>query len=110
MHMHGPQVFNKCDVTRHEFACEWMADFETYHTALDRDSTYAATLSRSLSLVRCATYWQGCCPCARFLLHGAARFSCCDCRPGNKVNPVMVAENELHHAAENGRMSSLAPS
>ncbi|KAF5843514.1 hypothetical protein DUNSADRAFT_14430 [Dunaliella salina] len=44
-------VFNKCDVTRHEFALEWMADFEAYHAALDRDTTYAATLSRSLSLV-----------------------------------------------------------
>jgi len=39
-------------VTRHDFALEWMADFETYHAALDRDTTYAATLSRSLSLVR----------------------------------------------------------
>lgn len=42
-----PQV----DVTRHEFALEWMSDFDTYHAALERDTSYAATLSRSLSLV-----------------------------------------------------------
>ncbi|KAG1673562.1 hypothetical protein FOA52_003862 [Chlamydomonas sp. UWO 241] len=44
-------VFNKVDVTRHDFALEWMADFETYLKALEADGTYAATLSRSLSLV-----------------------------------------------------------
>lgn len=49
------QVFNKCDVTRHEFALEWMSDFEAYHAALERDTTYAATLSRSLSLVSCVS-------------------------------------------------------
>ena len=46
-----PQVFNKVDVVRHEFALEWMADFETYSAALEQDASYAATLSRSLSLV-----------------------------------------------------------
>lgn len=51
------QVFNKCDVTRHAFALEWMADFEAYHAALEQDTTYAATLSRSLSLVR--GRWRG---------------------------------------------------
>ena len=51
------QAFNKCDVTRHEFALEWMADFEAYHAALDRDTTYAATLSRSLSLVGASCSW-----------------------------------------------------
>eukprot|EP00878_Enallax_costatus_P024564 GHUV01026219.1.p1 GENE.GHUV01026219.1~~GHUV01026219.1.p1 ORF type:complete len:275 (+),score=38.74 GHUV01026219.1:298-1122(+) len=44
-------TFNKIDVSRHEFALEWMNDFETYATALEADSSYAATLSRSLSLV-----------------------------------------------------------
>jgi hypothetical protein len=44
-------VFNKIDVTRHDFALAWMADFETYLRALEADGTYAATLSRSLSLV-----------------------------------------------------------
>jgi hypothetical protein len=45
------QAFNKVDVSRHEFALEWMADFEAYSAALEADSSYAATLSRSLSLV-----------------------------------------------------------
>ncbi|KAF6262177.1 hypothetical protein COO60DRAFT_1293600 [Scenedesmus sp. NREL 46B-D3] len=44
-------AFNKVDVSRHEFALEWMADFEAYSAALEADSSYAATLSRSLSLV-----------------------------------------------------------
>eukprot|EP00199_Chlamydomonas_sp_CCMP681_P006903 CAMPEP_0119113336 /NCGR_PEP_ID=MMETSP1180-20130426/43575_1 /TAXON_ID=3052 ORGANISM="Chlamydomonas cf sp, Strain CCMP681" /NCGR_SAMPLE_ID=MMETSP1180 /ASSEMBLY_ACC=CAM_ASM_000741 /LENGTH=273 /DNA_ID=CAMNT_0007101329 /DNA_START=84 /DNA_END=902 /DNA_ORIENTATION=+ len=44
-------VFNKVDVMRHDFAVEWMEDFDTYHEALEKDATYAATLSRSLSLV-----------------------------------------------------------
>ncbi len=30
---------------------QWMSDFESYHAALEADGTYAATLSRSLSLV-----------------------------------------------------------
>ena len=45
-------VFNKTDVSRHEFALDWMADFETFHVALQADSSYASTLSKSLSLVR----------------------------------------------------------
>jgi hypothetical protein len=45
------QAFNKVDVARHQFALEWMSDFEVYSTALEADSSYAATLSRSLSLV-----------------------------------------------------------
>ena len=44
-------VFNKTDVSRHEFALDWMADFETFHVALQADSSYASTLSKSLSLV-----------------------------------------------------------
>jgi hypothetical protein len=40
------QVFNKIDVTRHEFALSWMDDFEAYAAALEADSSYAATLSR----------------------------------------------------------------
>ena len=50
-HVLSSQVFNKVDVTRHDFALEWMADFESYHAALERDASYASTLSRSLSLV-----------------------------------------------------------
>mmetsp|Transcript_14740 Transcript_14740/g.48342 ORF Transcript_14740/g.48342 Transcript_14740/m.48342 type:complete len:346 (+) Transcript_14740:3-1040(+) len=44
-------VFNKIDVARHEFALEWMKDFETFHAALDQSPSYGADLSRSLSLV-----------------------------------------------------------
>ena len=44
-------VFNKVDVDRHEFAMEWMTDFDAFSAALDADRSFAATLSRSLSLV-----------------------------------------------------------
>jgi hypothetical protein len=39
-------VFNKVDVVRHEFALEWMADFDNFHAALESETTYAASLSR----------------------------------------------------------------
>ena len=45
-------VFNKTDVTDHKFALEWMKDYENFNEALESDSTYASTLSRSLSMVR----------------------------------------------------------
>ena len=44
-------VFNKVDVADHRFALRWMEDFDEYSEALDADSCYAATLSRSMSLV-----------------------------------------------------------
>jgi GTPase SAR1 family protein len=44
-------AFNKVDVMRHEFALEWMADFETFHAALDGERGYGTDLARSLSLV-----------------------------------------------------------
>ncbi|KXZ48171.1 hypothetical protein GPECTOR_30g267 [Gonium pectorale] len=44
-------LFNKVDVARHEFALDWMSDFDAYTAALEADSSYAATLSRSLALV-----------------------------------------------------------
>ena len=44
-------VFNKSDVCAPDFAAEWMADFDVFHAALEGETTYAATLSRSLSVV-----------------------------------------------------------
>lgn len=46
-------VFNKIDVLRHDFAQEWMTDFEAFQNALDdvQDDSYMGSLSRSLSLV-----------------------------------------------------------
>ena len=44
-------VYNKCDISRHEFAVDWMKDFENYQEAISTDTSYAASLSRSLSLV-----------------------------------------------------------
>ncbi|CAN4127334.1 unnamed protein product [Withania somnifera] len=43
-------AFNKTDVANHEFALEWMKDFEVFHAALDTDNSYTSTLTRSLSL------------------------------------------------------------
>lgn len=46
-------VFNKVDVVSHEFAQEWMRDFEAFHEALaaQQDESYMSSLTRSMSLV-----------------------------------------------------------
>jgi len=53
-------VFNKTDVQRHDFALEWMQDFEAFQVALathngtrdaDGEPTYMNSLMNSMSLV-----------------------------------------------------------
>nr|SVE70453.1 EOG090X072H [Daphnia similis]SVE71077.1 EOG090X072H [Daphnia similis]SVE71708.1 EOG090X072H [Daphnia similis]SVE72338.1 EOG090X072H [Daphnia similis] len=43
-------VMNKIDVVKHDYALEWMTDFDSFELALSSDSSYNANLSRSLSL------------------------------------------------------------
>jgi len=44
-------VFNKTDITRHEFAVEWMNDFEAFQDAVHGDTSYMSTLTRSMGMV-----------------------------------------------------------
>lgn len=44
-------VFNKTDVVGHEFALEWMSDFEAFQSALEDDSSYMGTFMNSMCLV-----------------------------------------------------------
>ncbi|XP_022760239.1 GPN-loop GTPase 1-like [Durio zibethinus] len=43
-------AFNKTDVAQHQFALEWMEDFEAFQAAISSDSSYTSTLTQSLSL------------------------------------------------------------
>ncbi|KAK8555991.1 hypothetical protein V6N13_070062 [Hibiscus sabdariffa] len=43
-------AFNKTDVAQHEFALEWMEDFEAFQSAIRSDTTYTSALTESLSL------------------------------------------------------------
>ncbi|KAJ6772230.1 XPA-BINDING PROTEIN 1-RELATED [Salix koriyanagi] len=44
-------AFNKTDVAQHQFALEWMEDFEAFQAAMRSDESYMSTFSQSLSLV-----------------------------------------------------------
>ena len=44
-------VFNKTDVVPHEFAIEWMKDYESFQAALQEDTTYMSSLVNSMCLV-----------------------------------------------------------
>lgn len=35
-----------------QFAADWMKDLDTFTAAIEKETSYAATLSRSMSLVR----------------------------------------------------------
>ncbi|KAI9203650.1 uncharacterized protein BJ171DRAFT_509188 [Polychytrium aggregatum] len=44
-------VFNKTDVVSHDFAVEWMTNFDSFQAALQEDTSYMATLVNSMCLV-----------------------------------------------------------
>lgn len=44
-------VFNKTDVVSHEFAVEWMTDYESFQNALQDNTTYMGSLINSMCLM-----------------------------------------------------------
>jgi GTPase SAR1 family protein len=84
-------VFNKTDVQRHDFALEWMQDFEAFQAALashggtrdpEGEPTYMNSLMHSMSLVLDEFYkhlkvssTRSCCPFCSMYCHQAVGVS-----------------------------------